>query len=88
MNSELYGKTKRSVRPSKLTATAQRRLLRKASKRKSCSKGLRRKLQLDVTLRRVRQVLNLSSNLIHRTRKKAPALTKQHKEKRMELVEE
>ena len=88
-NPVLYGKTKRPCRPPKLTATARRRrLLRETSKGKSCSKELQQKLQLDVTPRRVRQVLNQSSNLVYRTRKKAPALTKQHKEKRMEWVKE
>ena len=83
-NPERYGKTKRPGRRPKLTATARRRLPREASKGKSCSKELQQKLQLDVTLRRVRQVLNQSSNLVYRTRKKAPALTKQHKEKLIE----
>ena len=87
-NPEMYGETKCPGRPPKLTATARRRLLREASKGKSCSKELQQKLQLDVTPRRVRQVLNQSSNLVYRTRKKAPALTKQHKEKRMEWVKE
>ena len=82
-NPELYGRTKRPSRP-KLTATVRRRLLREASKGNSCSKE--QKLQLDVTPRLVRQVLNQSSNLVYRTRKKAPALTKQHKEKRMKWV--
>ena len=54
----------------------------------SWSKELQQKLQLYVTPRRVRQVLNQSSNLVYRTRKKAPALTKQHKEKRIEWVKE
>ena len=87
-NSELYSKTKRPGRPPKLTATAKRRLLREAFKGKSCSEELRQKLQLDVTHRRVRQVLNQSSNLVCRTKKNAPALTKQDKEKHMEYVEE
>ena len=73
-------------RPPKLTATARLRFLRQASKGKSCSKELRQKLQLDITPRRARQVLNQSSNLVYRTRKKAPSLTKQHKEQRMKWV--
>ena len=36
----------------------------------------------------MRQVLNQSSSLVYRTRKKAPALTKQHMVKRTELVKE
>ena len=72
----------------KLTGTARRLLLQEASKGKSCSKEHQQKLQLHVTPRQVRQVLNQSSNLVYRTRKKAPVLVKQNKEKRMEWVQE
>jgi hypothetical protein len=87
-NPEQYGKIKRPGRPLKLTVTAKRRLLREASKGKAGSKELQQQLQLNVTPRRVRQVLNKSNNLVYRARKKAPALTKQHKEKRLEWVKE
>ena len=53
-NHEMYAKTKRPGRPPKLTTTARRRLLREASKGKSCSKELQQKLSLDVTPRQVR----------------------------------
>ena len=56
-------------------------MLRVASRGISCSKELQQKLQLSVSPRRVGHVLNHSSNLVYRTRKKASDLTKQNKAK-------
>ena len=81
---EGYGTLKSPGRPSKLSERDKRHLLREAVKGESSSKDIRKNLGLNVTDRRVRQVLKNDCNLVFRCRKAAPSLTKEHKDQRAE----
>jgi len=85
---EGYGAKKRPGRPPKMTNTAKRRLFREASKGQSSSREMQQSLELPVTARRIRQMLNKSPNFVYRRRKTTPALTVRHKQVRVEWVKE
>ena len=87
-NTDGYGMKKSPGRPPKLSSTAHRRLLREASKAGKSSKQLQKELELTVTPRRVRQILNNSEHFEYKKRKTSHALTKVHKKKREEWVKE
>jgi transposase len=74
---------KRPGRRPKLTPNAKRRLLREASKGDLSARALQEQLELPVGVRRVKQVLQESSQLMYEKRKASPVLTKRHKEDRL-----
>lgn len=82
-----YGTAERSGRPSKLDARDKRRILRRASNTASSSSTIQRELQLNVTPRTVRNVINASPNIVRARMRKAPALTEAHKARRLQFAE-
>lgn len=74
---------KRPGRKPKLSPGAKRRLLREASKGELSARGLQEQLELPISVRRVKQVLQESSQLTHMKRKASPVLTKKHKVARL-----
>ena len=69
---EMYGKRKRSGRPPKLSPQGNRRLLREVSVTGKSSEQLRTSLDLNITPRRVRQILHNAKNFVYVKRKTAP----------------
>ncbi|KAJ8557035.1 hypothetical protein ON010_g8930 [Phytophthora cinnamomi] len=80
---EGYTKVKRSGRPKKLTPKARRRLLREASKGQLSSAELKMALELPVSARRIREILQADPNMNYEKHKASPVLTKKHKEARL-----
>ena len=78
-----YGKSTTLGRPCKISKTALRRLLREASKGQLSSKQLQQALELNITPRRVRQILKSAPNLVFQKRKQVPKLTENHKKERV-----
>lgn len=83
-----YKTKKRPGAPPKLSAIAKRNLLRHASKGQSSASELRTSLNLDVSVRRVQQVLHETPYLRYRKMKVAPALTERHKRDRISWATE
>ncbi|KAJ8577651.1 hypothetical protein ON010_g1555 [Phytophthora cinnamomi] len=80
---EGYTKAKRSERPKKLTPKAPRRLLRDTSKGQLSSAELKMALELSVSARRIREILQADPNMNYEKRKASSVLTKKHKEARL-----
>ncbi|CDF38941.1 unnamed protein product [Chondrus crispus] len=78
-NLGLYGKNKRRGRPSKLTATARRALLREAHKGHLCSSELVKTLSLPVTPSTVRGILRATSTIQYSKMFPAPMMLPRHK---------
>lgn len=83
-----YNSTKRPGAPRKLTATAERRLYREASKGELSAAGLKSRLELPISVRRVQELLQASPQFKYIKRKAAPVLTPQHKEARLKWATE
>ncbi|KAG1705289.1 hypothetical protein DVH05_028532 [Phytophthora capsici] len=75
---EAYGTTKSSGRPRKMTQTAERRLLREASKRGVSARTLKESLHLPISTRRVQEVLHNSENMVNQKRLACPPLKPHH----------
>jgi transposase len=82
-NPEAYGTRKSPGRPRKITAKAERRLFREASRTGKSAGQLVRDLQLSVRARRVRQILRDSRRFRYQKRKGAPSLTAAHRAHRV-----
>lgn len=78
-----YKTKKRPGAPPKLSAIAKRNLVRQANKGNSSASELRTSLNLDVSVRRVQQVLHDTPHLQYKKMKCAPALTVRHKQDRI-----
>lgn len=87
-NPTSYGATKRSGRPAKISPTTRRLIIREASKGEKSSTQLKFDLNLPVTDRRVRMIMNESEYLVHAKRLHAPALTQKHKDDRLKFARE
>ena len=85
---ETYNTAKRPGRPTKLTPAAQRRLFRAASNSSLSSRELVNELELPVSSRRVRSLLQENPNLQYTKRMAAPLLTPAHMQKRVAWAEE
>lgn len=83
---ENYGKKIRSGRPPIITARQKREIIREASSNKLSASEIRRKLELNVSTRRVRQILHESDNFIWKKSKGKPALKQRHKNARLEFA--
>jgi transposase len=70
----------------KLSEAAKRNLIREASKGKLSSKGLISAQNLPIGKSRVCKILNESGRLKYTKRKRTPALTREHKERRLEFA--
>ena len=81
---DTYDTTKRSGRPRTLTVYGQRRLLREAKKGKSSARELQKKLEIPLSVRRVRELLQEDPELKYTKRKGAPVLTPRHIEARLQ----
>lgn len=81
-----YGKVKRPGRPSKLSGRDKRRIYRAASNSTSTSTTIKRELGLAVHSRTIRRAISKNSNLVRRKMKRAPALTDDHRRKRVEFA--
>jgi IS30 family transposase len=68
-NPDAYGTKKRSGRPSILTARAKRRLILAAEKGNQSSKQLKVSQALDLSVRRIQQILSSSPNLRYEKKK-------------------
>ena len=86
-NPEAHGTKKSTERPPKLIPTTRRRVLRESSKKGISSKYLQTSLDLNITLRRVRWILNSSKDFVYKKRITIPTLTKRHKKRREEWVQ-
>lgn len=82
----LYGKTTRSGRPPIITVRQKREIIREASLKKLSASEIRRKLELNVTTRRVGQILHNSGTLTWIKNKGKPELKKHHKDARLEFA--
>ncbi|CDF38907.1 Transposase [Chondrus crispus] len=78
-NPGLYGKKKRPGRPSKLTSTARRALLREAHKGHLCSSELVKTLSLPVTPSTVRGILRATPTIQYSKIVPAPMMLPRHK---------
>lgn len=87
-NPDAYNTTKRPGRPPKLTLTAKRRLFREASKGRLSSPKLKTQLELPISARRIRELLQKSPEFKYEKRMATPVLTKKHKENRLKWARE
>ncbi|KAF0708257.1 hypothetical protein AaE_013282, partial [Aphanomyces astaci] len=87
-NSDTYGTKPIPGRPLKLAARDVRRVLREASEGRSSSSKIQHDLQLDVTARTLRRVLQSSKRFIYKKRKTTPRLTKVHIQARVDWAKE
>ena len=85
---EAYGIKKSTGNPPKLSPSVHRRVLTEASRKGINSRNLQTSLDLNVLPRRVRQILNSSKDFVYKKRITTPALTKMHKKRREEWVQE
>ena len=87
LNPERYGNKKSPGRPPVITPAAKRQIIRQCKKGAS-SAEIKRNLHLDVTPRRVRQILQGDANLVYTKRRKAPLLKAEHKGARLKWASE
>ncbi|POM71500.1 transposable element Tc3 Transposase [Phytophthora palmivora] len=66
-----------------MTPTAERRLLREASRGKLSSVKPKKQLELPISERRIRDILRANPNFKFEKRMASPVLTKKHKEERL-----
>lgn len=85
-NPEGYGTRKSSGRPCKLSERDKRRIYRTASNSTKNSIQIKRELDLDVSSWTIRRAISKNSNLVRRKMKRAPALTQDHKRRRVEFA--
>ena len=85
---EAYGTKKPTGRPPKLSPTARRRVVQETSRKGISTRNFPTSLDLNVTPRRVRQILNSSKDFVYKKRITTPALMKMHKKRREEWVQE
>eukprot|EP00644_Phytophthora_capsici_P003153 jgi/Phyca11/103161/e_gw1.7.57.1 len=78
-----YNTTKRPGPAKKLTPTAERRLLREASRGKLSSAKLKKQLELPISERRIREILRANPKFKYEKRMASPVLTQKHKEARL-----
>lgn len=78
-----YNTIKRPGPAKKLTPTAERRLLRAASRGNLSSAKLKKQLELPISERRIREILHASPILKYEKRMASPVLTQKHKEARL-----
>ena len=76
---ESYGTRKRPGHPLNIKNTTRRRPFQEGSKTQSSSRDMQKSHNLTFTLRRVRQLLHESPNLVYRKSKTVSALTTKHK---------
>jgi transposase len=84
-NPEKYGKNYETNKPTKTTTRDVRLIFRETRKGKIGSKGIVSALDLSITARRVRQILNSSKNFKYCKRKHMPNLTPRHKKARVKF---
>lgn len=82
-----YGKNANHAHNKKLTARQIRLIEHEATKKKLVSSQIVAKLDLPVTSRRVRQILNANPNISFKKRCKKPPLTDAHKTERLNFAE-
>ena len=85
---EDYGTKKSTGTPPNLSPTARRRVLREASSKGISSRNLETSLDLYVTPKRVRQILNFTKGFVYKKRITTPPQTKMHKKRREEGMQE
>lgn len=81
-----YGKKKSSGRPSKVSERDRRRIIRKASNSVKSCKDIREELDLDVHRRTVLRVIHMNPNIRRRKLRKAPAIRKENRKKRVDFA--
>ena len=81
---ERYGTKKSTGRPSKISQTLLRRVLRAGSTGDFSASKLQKRFNLPLSPRRVQQLLRDCQHLKFRKMKRAPALTANHKKRRQE----
>ncbi|KAG3247625.1 hypothetical protein PI124_g7690 [Phytophthora idaei] len=85
---DTYNTTKRPGRPKQLTPTSEGRLFREASKGKLSAPKLKTQLQLDLSARRIRELLQKHPGFKYEKRMASPVLTKHHKANRLKWARE
>jgi transposase len=83
-----YGKRKRSGRPRTLSLRTERQILRNVSNHNWSARTAKDKLNIPLTVRRVRQIISSSPNLKYEKRKSTPKLKKGHIENRLKWASE
>lgn len=86
-NPNAYGTKKSSGAPSKLTATAKRRILRAASNTRQSSRQITEDLNLNVTPRTTRNIISKCPHIVRAKQMKVPFLTQRHKTLRLEFAQ-
>lgn len=82
---ENYGTRKSSGRPSKVSERDRRRIYRAASNSvKNCT-TIKRELGLNVSPETIRRTIHSNPNIVRRRLKKAPAIKRENKAKRLEF---
>ena len=85
---EAYGTKKSIGRPPKLSLTARQRILQESLRKGISPRNLQTSLDLNVTFRRVRQILNSSKDFVYKKKIITPTQRKIHKKRREEWVQE
>ena len=85
---DTYGTKKSPGRPSKLTKRDKRRLILAASKGDLSAKQIKEAQNIELSTRRVQQILSLTPHLQYKKRKPRPALTKIHVDRRLAWAQE
>ena len=81
---ENYGKRKRSGRPKSITQRDIKMLINEAKKGEKSSRQLKECQNLNLSTRRIRQILNESKNVKYLKKKSQPQMTAEHVKKRMD----
>jgi IS30 family transposase len=83
-----YGVNKRCGRPPKVSERERRRIIKSASNTTKSGRQVKEELQLDVSSRTIRRVLNRSGVIQRTLMKRVPALTAAHRASRLAFAKD